>query len=301
MAPDALRFLASLVSLLSPRHVLEFGSGRSTSVLAWAGAGLAAPSRVTSVEHDRLFLCAAARALQAQPRKCPVRFQFAPLVARDCTQRLVPMYDWRPARFASRLPPDLVVIDGPPSVLGSREGTLYQVLEVARQGTLVLLDDVNRPYEQLVLKRWQEHLGEAIEVRLFPAFAKGLAAILIHEAVPISRLWAHSLALAARDIADLVPPGEAFILVDEAQWTIDVGPRRALPFLERDGEYWGPPPDDATAIAEVERLRRAGARFIVFARPAFWWLEHYRAFSVSLRSSFACVLESERLVVFDLR
>jgi hypothetical protein len=66
------------------------------------------------------------------------------------------------------------------------------------------------------------------------------------------------------------------------------------------GQYGGPPPDDATAIRELERLRQSGASFIVFARPAFWWLDYHAALC-HLRSAFRCVLENDRLVVFDLR
>jgi hypothetical protein len=78
--------------------------------------------------------------------------------------------------------------------------------------------------------------------------------------------------------------------------------RRRLPFLERGGVYWGAPPDDATAIGEFERMRReAGPAFIAFGWPSFWWLEHYPRFAARLRETFPCVLENERLVVFDLR
>jgi hypothetical protein len=48
-------------------------------------------------------------------------------------------------------------------------------------------------------------------------------------------------------------------------------------------------------------LRRAGAGFMVFAWPAFWWLEHYIGLNQYLRSNFHCVLENDRLVVFYLK
>ncbi len=76
---------------------------------------------------------------------------------------------------------------------------------------------------------------------------------------------------------------------------------RAIPFLEKNGQYWGPPADDETAVREFERLRQAGASYIAFAWPAFWWLEHYADFARHLRSRFRCVVENQRLVVFDLR
>jgi hypothetical protein len=106
----------------------------------------------------------------------------------------------------------------------------------------------------------------------------------------------------AQEIAAVVPADAAIILVDGNQYGPAVaGGRPVVPFLEYHGQYWGPPPDDATAIHEVERLRAAGAMFLVVARPAFWWLDHYTGLHRYLRSAFAAVRETEHLVVFDLR
>jgi hypothetical protein len=90
--------------------------------------------------------------------------------------------------------------------------------------------------------------------------------------------------------------------VDENQWGASpLTDRRAIPFLEQDGQYWGRPEDDETAIRELERLRLAGPAFLAVGWPAFWWLDFYTAWHRHLRSNFRCVLENERLVVFDLR
>ena len=114
-------------------------------------------------------------------------------------------------------------------------------------------------------------------------------------------VW-RSVDQAVSQILALVPSGDLFILADEdvfrTRLAID---RRVTPFTERDGHYWGPPADDASAIAELERLCRAGATFIVFAWPAFWWLDYYAGFARHLRSEFRCVLENDLLVMFDLR
>ena len=301
LAPDALRFLYRLVLTLAPRHVVELGSGLSTCVLARAAAEGSLPCAVSSVEHDPAFRRATARKLERYGLAGVVRFQLAPLVARKCLDRTVPMYDLNPAHLACDLPADLVLIDGPPSLLGGREGTLYQVMDFARPGTLVLLDDAGRAEEQSALARWKARFDRAIEVALLPGFTRGLAAILIERPVPMSELWAEAATLAAGEIAALVPPTDAFILVDQGQWVVDFGERHAIPFPERNGVYGGPPPDDAAAIAEVERSRAAGARFIAFGSPALWWLDHYAGFSSYLRSRFSCVRETDRLVVFDLR
>jgi hypothetical protein len=79
-------------------------------------------------------------------------------------------------------------------------------------------------------------------------------------------------------------------------------PRAPLPAVSRVRRCLvGPPPDDATAIHETERLRAVGPTFVVVARPAFWWLDHYTGLHRYLRSASTAVRETEHLVVFDLR
>jgi glycosyltransferase involved in cell wall biosynthesis len=115
--------------------------------------------------------------------------------------------------------------------------------------------------------------------------------------------WLKRMRRATEEIAALIPAESTFILADEDQWVAGeaVAGSRRIPFLERHGHYWGTPPDDETAIRELERLRQAGASHIVFGWPAFWWLDHYAGFHDYLRVSFRCVLENERLIAFRLR
>jgi SAM-dependent methyltransferase len=105
----------------------------------------------------------------------------------------------------------------------------------------------------------------------------------------------------AADLAPLIGEGESFILVDDDVLGGSPLPGRcAIPFLERDGRYWGPPADSATASGEMERLRAAGAAFIVFSSGARWWLDHYREFAEHLKAHYPCALDNGRLVVFRL-
>src|SRR5262249_23859360 len=144
LAPDALRLLASLVRHLRPRHVLEFGSGLSTQVLTWASQGLP-DCRIASIDHDPEFSEAAARQLsEACPGADRVAFHVAHLVLRDCGGQLLPVYQLAPDVRGDHGPADLILIDGPPEPLGGREGMLYQAMEHARPGSLVLLDDAGR-------------------------------------------------------------------------------------------------------------------------------------------------------------
>jgi SAM-dependent methyltransferase len=114
--------------------------------------------------------------------------------------------------------------------------------------------------------------------------------------------WRQRAKLAAQELSELLPAGETFILVDEGKWGADgvVPGHGHVPFLERDGQYWGVPPDDETAIKEMERLRQSGARYMVFAWPAFWWLDYYSGLRRYLRAQFRCIHGNESLMVFDL-
>jgi hypothetical protein len=104
------------------------------------------------------------------------------------------------------------------------------------------------------------------------------------------------------EITKTIPPGSRFILIDEALWSDVAFPERTpIPFIEREGQYWGPPADDAQAICELQRLHKSGADFVVFAPSAYWFLDYYTEFARYLDITFNRVAKNHRLTVFDLR
>jgi hypothetical protein len=115
--------------------------------------------------------------------------------------------------------------------------------------------------------------------------------------------WVKQVKLSTQEIRFIVPRGDRFILVDDGQWNFDESDsgHYCTPYMEQGGQYWGPPPDDDTAIRELERLRKSGANYMVFAWPAFWWLDHYPGLHDYLNTDFSCLLKNERVIVFDLR
>jgi len=114
--------------------------------------------------------------------------------------------------------------------------------------------------------------------------------------------WPQQVQLAVQEIMEKVPAGNSLILVNEDQWggeTALIG-LRTVPFMERDGQYWGRPENDEAALRELERLRRAGAGYLAVGWNCFWWLEHYPHWHRHLRASFPCLLENERVTLFKL-
>jgi glycosyltransferase involved in cell wall biosynthesis len=116
-------------------------------------------------------------------------------------------------------------------------------------------------------------------------------------------LWPTRLLKAKSDLKNHIPEGAKYILVNGDEWGTGepVQGRISIPFLENSGQYWGSPPDDATAIKELERLRDHGAQFIVFWWTQFWLLESLTGFRDHLRSQFALETKGNHLAIFDLR
>ncbi|MBD1847729.1 SDR family oxidoreductase [Cyanobacteria bacterium FACHB-63] len=111
------------------------------------------------------------------------------------------------------------------------------------------------------------------------------------------QLGLHRLNL-SQELEPFILVGQRYILVEINDWSQPfLEHRQALPFLEKDGMYWGIPPDDKTSIRELERMRHEGASAIVFGWSAFWWLDYYADSDRYLRSRFRCVLENEGFVV----
>lgn len=115
--------------------------------------------------------------------------------------------------------------------------------------------------------------------------------------------WFHLLKSAIDDINTSIPSEDSFVLVDDETWEMnEMFPgRKVLPFLELDGLYNGAPETDAIAIAELNRLIKGGAKYIAFAKQSFWWLIQYPEFSRYIQSHFSCVLQNERIKIFDLK
>ncbi len=154
-------------------------------------------------------------------------------------------------------------------------------------------------HKTILTKLWSRAQGPAAERRndapqVAAADAWGQGTTILEKRERLHR--------ARQELMDLIPAGQSYILVDEEAFGRDFAPdRAAVPFVERDGLYCGPPENDDVAVRELERLRQAGARFAVFAWPAFWWLDHYAGLKRHLHAHFRPLLQNERLIAFDMQ
>jgi predicted O-methyltransferase YrrM len=151
IAPDLARLLGGIVLGCCRESVLEFGSGRSSLVIAHAlsaGGG----GRLTSVEHAPEF---ARDAWALVERVVGVD---AHQVVSKLGVTLTPggpfngYVDAAPV-LSARAPYDLVLIDGPPGPLG-RDWTMFAAIRHLIAGALVIVDDTARPGERRAVERW---------------------------------------------------------------------------------------------------------------------------------------------------
>ena len=294
---DALKFIDGLVRELRPAHVIEFGAGLSTKVLARACVQMNSPCAITSIDHDPQFGVSDTRSIVESAKNLTLASQIAPLVARDYGGKLLPTYLWDPKKFASHRPADLVLIDGPPVDLGGREGVLYQVLEFCKPGTIVLLDDASRAAERIAARNWQETLGDRIEVVRLPKFTKGMAAVIIRKTIKSDQLWEIRLSEAKRKIESLIEPGASFVMVESGNFGDFAQGRRALPLVLHGEEDWGSPENSDIAAQELEKRRSEGATHFILPWTSFWWLDSYADFF----KRFPAAQSGDLLVVIDLR
>jgi glycosyltransferase involved in cell wall biosynthesis len=115
--------------------------------------------------------------------------------------------------------------------------------------------------------------------------------------------WWHLQQAAVSEIASLPEPKRPLILIDGAAWEPGlISGRERIAFLERDGQYWGPPADGETAIREFEVLRTNRApSHIVFAWSCFWWFDAFPGFARYLETRYTRVLQSQSIIAFDIR
>jgi len=122
---------------------------------------------------------------------------------------------------------------------------------------------------------------------------------LVHPAKLVEALWVSEVSQSALRLLQLLPAGSKFLLIDEGAME-GLFDGRAIRLFYRDGLYFGPPADDAAAIAETGRLA-SQADFLVVAPSAKWWLDFYTGWREHLSREHKVMTNDQGLTIFDLR
>ena len=111
--------------------------------------------------------------------------------------------------------------------------------------------------------------------------------------------WSERTEIALYQLDALLSPGVPFVFVGSNDLGVtSVGDRRAIPFTERDGVFWGEPVSDAEAIAELERHRANGITTVVFGWSSFWWLTFYEGMARHIESNYDRVIADSFVQVY---
>jgi hypothetical protein len=136
LLPDTLGFLGALLDTLSPKVIMEFGSGESTVLFAkWL---VDRPGELVSIEHDRAWVAEVQKRIPDESRR-RVRILHLPLrLARRGLRQFLTYSSFRElAPDAARA--QLFLLDGPH--ISGREIVIYFALTSCRPGAVIVIDD----------------------------------------------------------------------------------------------------------------------------------------------------------------
>ena len=146
---ETLQFLKEYIDNNEVASILEFGSGVSTEF--WSEQ--LPQAHLISFENSRRYRKITASRISKQAGNIHVRF--GPL-------RLMKLFgrryiSYKIGSYLRKNAPksfDLVLVDGPPGFLYSREATILQAIDHITEDTQIILDDAERDVEKSTIERW---------------------------------------------------------------------------------------------------------------------------------------------------
>lgn len=161
MSSYGLYLLATEIRKFRPNHIIEFGSGASSIVMARSIQIYHPKGRIISVENDPYYCDNLNDFALKNGLNEIVRFIYAPLY--PCPY--LPDNKWYDCEVLhehinSQYRFDLVVIDGPPAwndkIRLSRYGAIPFVMNYLSDDYSIFLDDANREGEKRIMEMWKE-------------------------------------------------------------------------------------------------------------------------------------------------
>ena len=175
---DVCQLIGKYCEEYRPEHVLEFGSGLSTLILAHE-AEKGNVKKIWSIDHQKNFPGHPGEILEKTGQKSFVNLCSFPIRLKYFAGKLFQFYSI-PKRLLKEIGKlDMVLIDGPPYYFHGREAALYMIFNLLGNESLVLLDDVVRQNREMkYIDNWHRYFGSAIDSIIYQdQFKKGLAFI----------------------------------------------------------------------------------------------------------------------------
>jgi GT2 family glycosyltransferase len=178
----------------------------------------------------------------------------------------------------------------------SKESTDLEELRHDLDALAGQVDSVLRSEDWIQAKLYDLNLSLATLVRAQPPAASEAQAASI--APPPADPAYYDCVRRIRETVRRALPRDATVVVvskgDEG--LLDLYGRRGWHFPQAsNGEYlWYYLPDGPPVVAQLETLRMQGAQYLLFPKPAFWWLDRYPEFTSHLRNHYPVIVEDEK-------
>ncbi len=171
---QTMQLLGRLVEVVKPSRIIEFGSGRSTLVLAallqrYGG-------RILSFDHHARFARRTATWLKEQGLASVAQVAHRRLVLRRYGARFLLIYAIQWDEFEEFRGCEVALVDGPPGYLG-REATLYELFPRLAPGGWVVVDDIQRASERRSVESWRRVFSDALEINIFSSIGEGVGVL----------------------------------------------------------------------------------------------------------------------------
>ncbi len=147
-----------------------------------------------------------------------------------------------------------------------------------------VLRDVH-PYDRPNLQTIKESLRRTID-RIKESF-RPLSAQELEARRAAAADWQHQLGELRRLVSENIPQGSTVLVADDDQLRSELPTIRSVPFLERNGLYWGAPGSSEEAVAEVARHLERGVKWVIIAWPLAWLLDRFPDFASYLNNNMA--------------
>jgi 4-amino-4-deoxy-L-arabinose transferase-like glycosyltransferase len=132
-----------------------------------------------------------------------------------------------------------------------------------------------------------------------------VVAVLALSALVAARIYYHPIAAPLRDagllLNEITPENSLIAAADNGDPTLlYYGERKGWHCLEQGGIYYGDPEGSEPAIADLQRLREKGAKYVVFTSNTAWWLDLFPEFRQYLHANSALIAATSEFSIYRL-